>query len=123
MKHCNAKNGCIHENDENTTYCEGINCTALILGHEFSELKTAPSKNPARTPQDIQPNDGGSTPSQYGIPEDAKDLQDLIEVRNMNFAIGNIFKACYRLGLKNAKIYDLNKIKWFIDREIERTTK
>jgi len=63
IKHCNAKNGCLHENDENTTYCEGINCPALILGHEFSEFLTVPSlnpaprKNPARTPQDIQPNE------------------------------------------------------------------
>ena len=68
---------------------------------------------------------GGSTPKQYGIPENAKDLQDLIEHRNMNFAIGNIFKACYRLGMKEdvSIEYDLNKMKWFIDREIERIKK
>ena len=65
---------------------------------------------------------GGSTPQQYGIPENAKDLQDLIEYRNMNFAIGNIFKACYRLGMKEdvSVEYDLNKMKWFIEREINR---
>jgi len=65
-------------------------------------------------------NNGGSTPSQYGIPARTKDLQDLIEYRNMNFAEGNIFKACYRLGAKNNRIYELNKIKWFVERLIKQ---
>jgi len=66
--------------------------------------------------------DGGSTPSQYGIPEGATDLQDLIEHRNMNFSVANIFKACYRLGHKNDRLYDLNKIKWFVERLINIET-
>ena len=65
---------------------------------------------------------GGSTPSQYSIPSDAKELQDLIEYRNMNFAVGNIFKACYRMGLKEGvdELYDLNKIIFFAERERKR---
>ena len=59
---------------------------------------------------------GGSTPSQYGIPKGAKDLQDLIEHRGMDFATGNIFKACYRLGTKNDDLYEVNKILWFATR-------
>lgn len=59
---------------------------------------------------------GGSTPSQYGIPEGATDLQDLIESRDMSFAVGNIFKACYRLGTKNDDLYEINKIIWFANR-------
>jgi len=71
----------------------------------------------------IEPTlNGGSTPSQYGFPDGAKELQDLIEYRNMNFAVGNIFKACYRLGTKNDDLYELNKIKWFVEREIARVT-
>lgn len=65
-------------------------------------------------------SDGGSTPGQYELPADAGELQDLIEYREMNFAIGNIFKACYRLGTKNDDMYELNKIRWFVDREIDR---
>ena len=67
-------------------------------------------------------NDGGSNVGQYGLPDNATELQDLIEHRNMNFAIGNIFKACYRLGHcdHSDKLRDLNKIKWFIEREIRR---
>ena len=63
---------------------------------------------------------GGSTPDQYGLPKDAKELQDLIEYREMNFAVGNIFKACYRLGKKNTAEYELNKIIWFAKRELNR---
>jgi len=67
--------------------------------------------------------DGGSTPSQYGLPEGSTDLQDLIEHRNMNFAIGNIFKAAYRLGTKNNDSYELNKIIWFAQRELNKLEK
>ena len=65
---------------------------------------------------------GGSTPSQYGLPKDAIDLQDLIEYRSMNFAIGNIFKACYRRGTcsHSDELRDMRKILWFADREIKR---
>jgi len=59
---------------------------------------------------------GGSTPSQYGIPEGATDLQDLIEYREMSFAQANIFKAMYRLGTKNDDLYEINKVIWFANR-------
>lgn len=70
--------------------------------------------------KDIVP--GGSTPSQYALPINANELQDLIEYREMNFSIGNIFKACYRLGHKSnvSKEYDLNKIIYFAQRELQR---
>jgi hypothetical protein len=63
---------------------------------------------------------GGSNPKQYGIPDGAKDLQDLIEYRGMNFALGNIFKAVYRLGVceHSDKKRDLEKIIWFAQREL-----
>ena len=65
---------------------------------------------------------GGSTPSQYALPASAVELQDLIEHREMNFAVGNIFKAAYRLGRKDgiSAEYDLRKIIWFAERELNR---
>ena len=63
---------------------------------------------------------GGST-DYYKIPAGAKDLQDLIEYKNMNFAQGNIFKAIYRIKDKGNLKYDLNKIIWFAERELNRT--
>ena len=66
-------------------------------------------------------NNGGST-DYYKLPLNATELQDLIEAKNMNFAIGNIFKACYRMGnvSHSDAIRDLNKIIWFAQRELER---
>jgi hypothetical protein len=68
---------------------------------------------------------GGSTPSQYGFPEHATELQDLIEHRGMNFAKGNIFKACYRGGTcsHSDAIRDMRKIIWFAGRELARLLK
>jgi hypothetical protein len=63
----------------------------------------------------IMKNNGGET-DYYKVPEGANTLQDLIEYKNMNFALGNIFKACYRLGEKVDKEYDLNKIIYFAER-------
>lgn len=65
---------------------------------------------------------GGSTPSQYQLPDNATDLQDLIEYRDMNFAMGNIFKACYRSGncSHSDLLRDINKIIWFANRELNR---
>lgn len=66
-------------------------------------------------------SDGGST-DYYKLPTYATELRHLIQAKNMNFAIGNIFKACYRYGEKqgNDLIYDLNKIIFFAQDEIER---
>lgn len=65
-------------------------------------------------------SDGGKS-SYYQLPEHAKELRHLISERNMSFARGNLFKACYRLGEKNGVdvSYDLNKMKFFIDDMIE----
>ena len=66
---------------------------------------------------------GGSTPSQYALPPGASELQDLIEHREMNFAMGNIFKACYRKKDVGDPLYDIRKIIWFAKREEARLMK
>jgi hypothetical protein len=69
-------------------------------------------------------SDGGST-SYYQLPEGATELNDLIEFKKMSFALGNVFKACYRLGEKEGAdlLYDLNKIVFFANRMIEQEKK
>lgn len=69
-------------------------------------------------------SDGGST-AYYQIPEGATELNDLIEHRGMGFALGNIFKACYRLGRKDSAslLYDLRKIVYFAERLIAHVEK
>lgn len=85
------------------------------INRGFEPLKIVDEKEEPKVP-------GGSTPEQYGLPPGARELQDLIEYRDMNFAIGNIFKACYRMGTcsHSDKIRDLNKILWFANRELAR---
>jgi len=58
----------------------------------------------------------------YQFPEGYTELQDLIEHRDMNFNVGNIFKAAYRLGNKPgvSKKYDLEKIIFYAQRELDR---
>lgn len=62
-------------------------------------------------------SDGGAT-DYYELPANASELNDLIEHKEMSFALGNIFKACYRFGEKDtaSRLYDLNKIIYFADR-------
>lgn len=66
-------------------------------------------------------SDGWST-DYYRLPEGAEQMQDLIEHRDMNFAMANIFKAVYRYGHKQdtSREYDLNKIIWYANRELAR---
>ena len=61
----------------------------------------------------------------YVLPEGAKELGDLIDYKNMSFNVGNVFKACYRLGEKEGttKEYDLYKMIYFAQRELERLRK
>lgn len=69
-------------------------------------------------------SDGSST-AYYKIPQGATDLLDLIEHKKMSFGIGNVFKACYRLGEKADcdALYDINKILFFAEREKQNILK
>ena len=69
-------------------------------------------------------NHGGST-DYYRLPAGACELQDLIEHKAMNFALGNIFKAAYRMGEAphSDQIREYNKIAWYAERELARLRK
>lgn len=65
-------------------------------------------------------NNGGAT-DYYTLPKDANTLQDLIEHRNMNGSVKDIFKACYRLGIKTEdELRDANKMAYYSLREVGR---
>jgi hypothetical protein len=80
--------------------------------HDWVDCRIACQKDLA-TPIKVA-SDGGKT-SYYQLPEGATELNDLIEAKGMGFALGNIFKACYRMGEKDGAdvLYDLNKIVFF----------
>jgi len=65
-------------------------------------------------------SDGGST-AYYYLPKHATELRHLISHKGMSKSRGDIFKACYRLDEKEGAdvIYDLNKMKFFVDDLIE----
>jgi hypothetical protein len=67
----------------------------------------------------------GSTASYYELPEGAKELQDLISHRNMNAQIGEIFRACYRMGMvsHSPEIRDVKKIIFYATEELKRLEK
>ena len=78
------------------------------------------------TISDTTINNGGST-AYYNINPSWHTAQDIIEARNMNFSQGNIFKAAFtfNVGRHDATNYEreLNKIAWFVQRELARINK
>lgn len=49
---------------------------------------------------------------------------ECIEIaEHMNFCCGNALKYIWRAGLKNDAVEDLNKAKWYLEREIARRNK
>ena len=64
----------------------------------------------------------GSTASYYELPRGAKELQDLISHRNMNSQIGEIFRACYRMGraAHSDELRDATKILFYAKAEVAR---
>ena len=53
------------------------------------------------------------------------ECMDYIESHKLNYARGNIIKYVTRAGLKDAskEVEDLEKARWYLDREIERVKK
>jgi len=109
---------------------EGDEITCEFAGSRYCGCEGAPVEYPPfadkqmelplvapETPAGPIKSDGGST-SYYELPSGATELNDLIEHKRMPFALGNIFKACYRLGEKDGAdvLYDLNKIIYFANR-------
>jgi hypothetical protein len=50
-------------------------------------------------------------------------IQCIQITEHMNFCLGNAIKYIWRAGLKNNAIEDLEKARWYLDREIEKMYK
>lgn len=133
-KECDCKEKPL-ASDLDGDYCSCCGASAGFLHHSecihakktnLGTYTPGPRQAKAVIPQETKiKSDGGST-GYYAIPAGATDLIDLIEHKKMSFSLGNIFKACYRLGEKegNDLLYDLNKIIFFAERmkkEVEKT--
>jgi len=67
----------------------------------------------------------GSTANYYELPDNPRELQDLISYKNMNGQMAEIFRAVYRYGEveHSPRLRDAKKIKFYIDAEISRLEK
>ncbi len=52
----------------------------------------------------------------------ALEVIDVIEGFNLNFRLGNTVKYVLRAGRKGNRLEDLKKARWYLDREIEKTS-
>ncbi|CAB4139064.1 SaV-like [uncultured Caudovirales phage] len=67
---------------------------------------------------DAQRHDPVNHPAHYtGHPSGVECIQI---TEHLNFCLGNAMKYLWRAGLKNDAIEDLQKARWYINREIER---
>lgn len=62
-------------------------------------------------------------PPHYNAHPSGVECIDVVE--HMNFNLGNAVKYIWRAGLKptSSDVEDLQKARWYIDREIQRLTK
>lgn len=71
--------------------------------------------------QEAQEPNAVNHPPHYNRHPSGVECIDIVE--HMPFNIGNAVKYLWRCGLKNDEVEDLEKARWYIDREIERRTK
>ena len=57
-------------------------------------------------------------PSHYQS-KNGMEVIDVIESFDLGFNLGNVIKYCLRCGKKNAEIEELEKAKWYLEREIQ----
>lgn len=62
-------------------------------------------------------DDPVSHPSHY-TPDGAPEAIDVIEGYQLGFRLGNVVKYVLRAGLKGTPVTDLEKARWYLDREI-----
>jgi Protein of unknwon function (DUF3310) len=60
-------------------------------------------------------------PAHYKQHESGVECIDITEW--MNFNLGNVVKYVWRADLKGEGVYDLEKAKWYLDRELKRRVK
>lgn len=61
-------------------------------------------------------------PKHYGGANNPYEVIEIIEVLEMDFHLGNVFKYIVRAGKKGTdkELEDLKKARWYLDRKIQR---
>lgn len=70
----------------------------------------------------VKEKSDGSTASYYRLPDNVRELQDLISYKNMNAQIGEIFRECYRYGQASHsdEVRGIKKILFYAEAELKR---
>lgn len=58
-------------------------------------------------------------PGHYGGAENVYEAIKVIEAWHLGFCLGNTVKYIARAGKKGARLEDLKKARWYLDREIQ----
>ena len=123
----NGKIGEILQDMKNDTYIVKVGneccCIAFNFLKKVEETSLiSPSAKEDSTNRCKEENDIIEHPAHYtqGI-----ECMDYIESHKLNYARGNIIKYVTRAGLKNEskEVEDLEKARWYLDREIEPVKK
>lgn len=59
-------------------------------------------------------------PQHYGGKDNPYEAIKVIEAWNLGFCLGNTVKYIARAGKKDVTLQELEKAKWYLDREIEK---
>ena len=59
-------------------------------------------------------------PDHYGGIDNIYEVINVIEAYDLNFSLGNTIKYTLRAGKKLNQVEDLEKAKWYLEREINR---
>lgn len=63
--------------------------------------------------------DAVNHPAHYGGADNPYEAIKVIEAWGLGFCLGNTVKYISRAGKKDARLQDLKKARWYLDREIE----
>jgi hypothetical protein len=111
----------LHCMDCNTSYhlCECGNPSKETFLRDKTTTKEEAVRRRERTPKP-----GGSTPGQYALAVETVhhgaqhvECGEVIDALKLNFNMGEVFKADWRLEVKPDAAYNLRKIIWFAHRE------
>lgn len=99
-------------------------CACCVLNADLCPMDgvTRPFEflNPLNSMNQDQPldNDPVNHPSHYTSHPSGVECIQVTE--HMSFNVGNAIKYLWRAGMKGAQLQDLEKARWYVDREIQR---
>lgn len=95
------------------------------MGSIVSDIHDRIRERDAQAKNTVKEASDGSSADYYKLPPGATQLQDLISFKNMNAQVGEIFRACFRMGQvhHSPSLRDAKKILFYAQAEVDRLEK